>query len=440
MHGLARVYALLLFAAAYTLTCAAANPAIPSESQITISGEGISGETFSLPRAYGDWFLNAADGHASVTLLTAVNATHQVKLSLEWDGAGLTETINAANNNAGAQNRFSFYVTLAGGGAYNQTAWPRGADAVTIAVTKMDDKVLEATISGSVTGNGQLKISGFLELHRLAGPGLVTGSLGDCDPKIYDKLAGAEWRSPSACEVKFDAYVRQGLVPVFAPVVARLAQTGWVATKKPKLDPLDAIARHSEKEPYKLESSHDGAFLLSLTLRADSPIYQRFNQASNDAMQKAAEQMKAGGAVTAMGAAEDAARAIEENTTIVIGILINEASTGIYNFKGGHTVTLLASGGYAIEVPHAQAATGGGDDASQRATYVFVSAWEPPGSGSSASGSENIRVKGTLNPGKLMAVQNVRIRIQADTALAQQVIQLIDWNALRALLAGSQRN
>jgi hypothetical protein len=39
-----------------------------------------------------------------------------------------------------------------------------------------------------------------------------------------------------------------------------------------------------------------------------------------------------------------------------------------------------------------------------------------------------------------MAVQNVRIRIQADTALAQQVNQLIDWNALRALLAGSQRN
>jgi hypothetical protein len=440
MLVLARASALLLFAAASTLTCAAANSAIPSESQITISGTGIPGETFSLPRAYGDWFLSAADGHASLTLLTAVNAVHQVKLSLEWNGAGLTETINAVNNNAGAHNRFSFYVTLSGGGAYNQTAWPRGADAMTITVTKMDDKVLEATISGSVTGNGQLKIFGFLKLHRLAGPGLVTGSLGDCDAKIYDKLAGAEWRSPSACEVKFDARVRQGLVPVVAPVVARLAQTGWVEIKKPKLDPLDAIARHSEKEPYKLESSHDGAFLFSLTLQADAPIYQRFSKTSNDAMQKAAEQMKAGGAVTAMGAAEDAARAMQENTTIVIGILINEASTGIYNFKGGHTVTPLASGGYAIEVPHAQAATGGGEDASQRATYVFFGAWAPPGRSSSATGPENIQVKGTLNPGNLMAVQNVRIRIEADTALAQQVIKLIDWNALQTLMAESQRN
>jgi hypothetical protein len=35
-----------------------------------------------------------------------------------------------------------------------------------------------------------------------------------------------------------------------------------------------------------------------------------------------------------------------------------------------------------------------------------------------------------------MAVQNVRIRIQGGTALAQQVIKLMDWSALQQLIAG----
>lgn len=47
-------------------------------------------------------------------------------------------------------------------------------------------------------------------------------------------------------------------------------------------------------------------------------------------------------------------------------------------------------------------------------------------------------MKGALSlaPAKLLAVQNIRIRIQTGSELAQQVIKLIDWNALRLLMAG----
>jgi hypothetical protein len=176
-----------------------------------------------------------------------------------------------------------------------------------------------------------------------------------------------------------------------------------------------------------------GAFAMAFSLRQDSPVYQQYNQAAMDAMQTA---MKAGGAGGSMDVAQNAARALQENTSIDIAIVINQASAGITDFKGGHTVTPLAGGGYSIEVPYAQPATGGGPDAAVRATYLLLGAWAPPGSSTQTSGPENIQVKGNLNPSRLMAVQNVRIRIQGGTALAQQVIKLMDWSALQQLIAG----
>ena len=44
-------------------------------------------------------------------------------------------------------------------------------------------------------------------------------------------------------------------------------------------------------------------------------------------------------------------------------------------------------------------------------------------------------MKGALNPAKLLAVQNVRVRIQGGVEQTQKVMQLMDWNALRQLIA-----
>jgi hypothetical protein len=66
-----------------------------------------------------------------------------------------------------------------------------------------------------------------------------------------------------------------------------------------------------------------------------------------------------------------------------------------------------------------------------------VGAWAPPPASRPGGADEEILVKGALNPAKLLAVQNIRIRIQGSTANAQQVIRSIDWSALKALLAGN---
>jgi hypothetical protein len=70
-------------------------------------------------------------------------------------------------------------------------------------------------------------------------------------------------------------------------------------------------------------------------------------------------------------------------------------------------------------------------------TYLFVGAFTPPPAAGPGTGSETIQVKGGGNPAKLLSVQNIRIRIQTGTDLAQQAIKLIDWGALQKLIAGN---
>jgi hypothetical protein len=415
---------------------AAAAPAevpLVSESKITVSGAGIAGETYSFSEAHGDWFSTATDGHAALTLMSPAGA-HRAQLSLQWDGKGLTQTItNANNSDVGGNNRYTFYLHLLGTGAYQQTAQPRGGDAIKVTVTRMDDQALEATIAGSATGAGPLRISGVIKLRKAGGATVVASAgFGDCDAQIHDKLAGAEARSPSECEVKFDTYVRQTLVSAVGPVVDSLTKQSWVEIKKPNLGPITAIARNSEKAPYKLQSTHEGAVGMSLAMAATSPGYQKYNQPVADAMKK----MGAGGAdaAGAMAEMQEAGRTADANTKVTISLSINEAMVGITNFKNGHTVTPVM-GGFAVVVPYAQAATGGDISAAQQATYVFVGAFAPAGSKAGAGGAEQITVAGNLNAGKeQFAVQNVRIRIQASKELAEQVMGLVDWAAIQRLM------
>jgi hypothetical protein len=267
---------------------------------------------------------------------------------------------------------------------------------------------------------------------------LMSGTFGDCDPHIVDKLVGAEWRSPSSCEVKFDSNVLQALVPAVAPVVSAMTAAGWVETKKPRLDAIDAIPRHSEKKPFELVNRGGGAFDYAFSVKQDSPEYQRLNKVAMDKMQEAIGQALKGGAAPDPGKmeeAQEASRALQEASLLDMSIVINEASWEAVSFKGGHTVRPLPGGGFSIEVPYAQPPTGGGEDAAVRVTYVFLGAWGAAPASTTGGKDQTISVKGALNPAKLLVVQNLRIRIQGGSEQTQKVTQLMDWAALRQLIA-----
>jgi hypothetical protein len=429
---------LLLLAAAQPFASAATGTAVASDSTVTVSGGGLPvPETYRLAQVYGDWFATPTDAHAALTMRTLPGA-HQAQVGIEWDGKSLTQTIDAAKSDVHSSRMFSFSLHLSGAGAYSQDAQLRGSDAITIQITRMDNLTLEATFGGTATGTGALKVSGVVKLHREATAEKPTGMFGNCDPAIHDKLAGAEWRSPSGCEVIFDAYARKGLTAAIEPVIDGLTAQGWKVISSVEAQSLTSIPRHTESKPFQLteQSMHQGgAFFVSLGLPESSPIYQRLSQAAMAEMQKAITAAQAGKALP-MDEATDAARALDENTKIGISVAINLSGAGISNFKGGHTVTPLPGGGYAIEVPYAQSPGGGDITAAQHVTCVFLGAWGPAPASTQSGGDENIQVKGALNPAKLLAVQNIRIRIQGGPAQAQQVIKLINWNALQALMEG----
>jgi len=440
MHNHVRTAALLLFAALPAFAHAASGAAAASDSTVTVSGGGLSApETYHLVQMYGDWFATATDAHAALTMRTLPGA-HQATVGIAWDGKGQTQTIDAANSDIHNGGKFSFALHLSGAGAYSQDAQLRGADAITVKITRMDNLTLEATFSGAAYGTGSLKIAGVIKLRREATAERPTGTFGNCDPAIHDKLAGAEWRSPSDCEVKFDAYVRNGLTAAMQPVIDGLTAQGWKVTSEVETQPLTSIPRHTESKPFQLteQGMHQGgAFFVSLALPESSPIYQSYNQAAMDEMTKVVAAAQAGKNLP-MDKAAEASRALEEDTKIGIRVAINSGGAGMVNFKTGHTVKPLPGGGFTLEVPYEQPPGGGGPDGAQRILHVFFGAWAAAPTSKPSGAGEDIAVKATLDasPANLLKVQNVSIRIQAGTEQAQQLIKLIDWGALQALTAG----
>ena len=272
-----------------------------------------------------------------------------------------------------------------------------------------------------------------------------TGTFGNCDSVIHDKLAGAEWRSPSDCEVKFDAYVRTGLTAAMQPVIDNLTAQGWGVTGEVEAQSLTSIPRHTADKPFQLaeqQMHQGGAFFVTLGVDKNSPVFAQYDQAVQAAMAKfgaALKSMNAADGVAAQNALADATKAEAEHTEIHIGVSINSSSAGIANFKGGHAVTKLPTGGFAVSAPYVQAPTGGDVTAAQAVTYVFLGPFTPPAATGPGGGDENIQVKGSLSsaPAKLLSVQSVVLRIQTGTDLAKQVMQLIDWNAIKNLMKDS---
>ena len=438
MRSFTRIGALAAFAG-FLLPASAAT--VVSESRITVTGGAIAGETFTLSRVNGDWFVTPGDAHASLTLSAGAGA-QRTQLNIQWDGKGATHTIRAENNDdVGGDNRFTFFLHL--GAPYSQIVQPRGADAIDVTVIRMDDLNLEANIAGTATGAGSLRITGVIKLHRDAANAGVSGAYLNCDPAIHDKLAGAEARSATECEVKFDLHLREALANAFAPAVTALTRGEWEQSRKPNMGPITSIARGSEKSAFGLDSSREGAFRLEFRLRPGSAQAMRNQAAMEAAMKKMSDMMKTGG-VAAASIAELtlAAHAAQGSGTIGISVGVNQATVGIVNFQGTHSVSQVPGVGYLLTAPYVQANTGGDIGSSHETTYVFVGGWAPPTNTRSDGGSEDIVVKGSLVKGSLnakgpaLSVQNICVQIQANAELAQQVIGLVDWSAIQQLLAG----
>ncbi len=255
----------------------------------------------------------------------------------------------------------------------------------------------------------------------------------NCDPAIHDKIPGAQFRSATDCEIKFDASVRSALTKAFKPIVDSLTSNGWTVQKQSK-PAIQDDARNRERQLFRMDFTDAGAFSIVLGMSPTNPELQRRMKAFTDATQKAGEQLKAG-KQPSFEEGERIVREMQGATRISIVAVINFDSMSFVNFKGDYSRTEIPGGGFALSVPYMQATTGGDIGAANETMSIHLGHWSSPVAVKQGDGSETINVPGTLNKAApSLSVDNLRIRVEANQALQQQILKEIDWSALRPLL------
>jgi hypothetical protein len=404
--------------------------AIASTSQLTVDGGQIRNETFSLSQAQGDWFVTANDAHASLTLKTAAPKP-PVTLDVRWFGKQPSRVINAGNNTDMTGDRVTFMLLMNGQEPYNIAAKPRGDDSITVTVTRMDDHDLEARIVGAAE---KLRINATVSLHRDALPSRpMTATYGACEPVIYDKMYGAQSRSPSECEVRFESDVYRAIRQSLDRVMAWFRTADWVVTKESEPKPIVSAARGTEKNPFRLDFTSNGAYSVIARMNPASAQSQAYRKQFEDLMQKL--QGRGGVDAAALQDIQSVGYQTKGATEVNIGVSINPPSAGLANFKGEHTMLNVPGSAYAVFSAHAQAATGGGIDASEDRALILLGAWEPAAIQKQSDGGEQISIKPAFDKSaSMLSVQTIVIRINANQELVRNILRQIDLTPLQALL------
>ena len=410
----------------------AALPKATSQSTITVSGPGLANGTYAPNQVNADWFVTATDAHATLHMDTGYGTKPRVVLELEWDGKGPVQRIDGATQHSNAPGGAGFYLQVD-----DAMAQPEKTDVITVTVSAMDAGTLTATLQGTArTGAGPLRVTGTIRLTRaVAAPGVAaSGTFEGCDPVIHDKLAGAEGRSPTECEVKYDLHVRQALARALAPVVQELTAQRWTETTKPAMGPVTVMARHTEGHPYAIDNAVGARFRMVLdagsggaaSQQSQEARYQRMAELMKD-MAKNQKEIEALSHEAAGGAAA---------SRVEVAVHTNAASMGVANFNLHHTVSALPGGGVVVWVEEAQAETGGGEDAASGEMLVLLGPWGQPVAKALGDGGEQVSAKATLSASRpVMATQTVVVTMRASQGLAQKVVERVDWGAVRGLMA-----
>jgi len=417
---------------------APAKVVVTSTSELFLDNGGdFTHERFPLEFVNGDWFSTAGDANATLTLESP--GPHPLRLDLQWTGTGPRHVINRENNTdlGGSQ---TFFLTMPGNGIYSLSSGFRDDDAVSVTVATIDDHDIDATLGGrfdgslAVNDNAKLAsrtiaITGAIRLHRDVVPArITTGTYGTCDPIVHDRFSGAEARSPSNCESKFDADVRAAIAKAMEKVVRSFQSAGWMVDA-PQPKPITTAARHSEDKPYRLDFSQPGAtFTIQMQMSEASPAYAEYRKLAEtirnpenfkpDNVQQMAAMMSR----------------LEHETKARILVHVNMPLGGFTAFTRDHTMLEVPGAVIACSASHAQAPTGGGLDASGPVSVVYLGRWSPPAFKPSGEGERLEMAAAFVKGAPTLAVQNVEVRIFGSSELSRKIVEQIDFAQLTGLI------
>ena len=332
----------------------------------------------------------------------------------------------------------TFFLTLSGASCRQGRSADGNAEAVTIQVSTLTSLDIDAHLSGVISCNGKpgVAIDAGLRVHRDTAPApQLSGKYGDCDPVIYDKLIGAEFRSPSDCEIKFEADLRRTIYSAFQPALDALTANGWQLDPLPHDKPLTGVGRKIANEPFRPDFTSNNRLQFHLHLNPSGEAAQRYDKAMADFSVRTGEVLKSLNPAAGAQLQKDIERFAHQQageTKIDIGVNINYPGAGETNFSTEHTVLRQPNTVYAIHMADAQLPSGGATG--QDTSYLFLGAWGPPVITKSGAG-ESLHLNAIFNRAvSTLAVQNITIRIMANQTLADTVMKKIDYSALLSLL------
>ena len=411
-----------LIATCLAMSCLAQTVTFSGENYIEISSPKIKKQRIDFNRVYTtDWFVTANDSHCAINFEGPYDS-RKLTLAIEWSGKKDEYVITNETSHAGDRST-DFRLTSPDKDTYGDGlgAQPEGDQQVIVKVEKITDDNISGNISGLISdGKDVIKINGHFSLAKKAAkPTAKSTSLTfkDCDNVIHDKLTGAQDRSPTDCEVKYDLEVKSAFQKAFENVVSGFQNNHWLVTKITTLDPVTGVPRAFDN------SSFLGDYNIELEVGPENDQYAAYKKSSQEGLNGDIKKI------------QDFMKQMNGAIRIKIYARVNSTYSSITIFKDGHKMLKALGAAYVIESSYVQSAGGGGIDASLDATFIFIGNWNPPVIRKDSDGGEEIKVPPVIvKSGTNLSVKNISIRMECNSELAEKILKEIDFTKLTSLL------
>jgi hypothetical protein len=403
---------------------------LSGENYVVLNGHGLVNKKIAFTSASADWYVTENDGHGTV-LLRGPFDTRNVMLNLEWDGKKERYVIN--NDTRHDSHRLGdFTLTMPDKDVYGDglNAYPSGDQEIVIKIDKVTTDHVNGTISGAISqNNDKISVTGQFGLMRkpVIQKSSTSASFKEYDNVIHDKLIGAQFRSPTESEVKYDLFVKSAFIDAFKPATEFLAGKSWTISTSTDLTPSTGMPRSFLNDQWP-------GFELKMQMDHSAPAYQESVKKTEELSAEMTKHANDDQFKPLMEKAKQLGYETNGATIINISGQINSDGNHLSNFKGDCKVLTIPGIDYIIQIPHAQALGGGGEENSLAVTQVFLGTWKRSIK-KDADGSQEIVVTPSYKKNvDHLSVKNIVIRIECSRELAEEIIKKMDLQKLKAVL------
>jgi hypothetical protein len=420
-----KLFSLLVALGLAMTALAQKNTIIPvGENYIEINSVKIKKQRIEFTKITGEWFVTPNDSHCSINFEGPYDS-RKLTLAIEWSGKKDAYVITNETRHAGDRSG-DFFLSVPDKDTYADGlgAYPSGDQQVVVKVEKITNENIEGNISGLISDNrDKIKINGHFSLAKKAAKPTTkstSATFKDCDNVIHDKLTGAQFRSPTDCEVKYDLEVKSAFQKAFEKVVSVFQNNHWLVKKITTLDPVTGVPRASDN------SSYLGDYNIELEVGPENDQYAAYNKSYQELLNGGSQDIKK---------IQDFMKQMNGAIRIKIYAGVNSTYSSMYIFKDGHKMLKAPGASYVIESPYMQSGGGGGIESSVGADYIYIGNWKAPVIVKDSDGGETIKVMPVIvKSATNLSVKNVTIRIECNSELAEQILKEIDISKLTSLL------